>query len=354
VFREPKILFDEFMSFRSGMVYRNGVSHDATLAPVRNRFSDATVFVLDTDAVTMVANVSLSKPSSILSALPFTRLPFPKTWIEWAAEDMKKAMAELGSPNRVDVDEGIRIERVGFLIQELPRKEGEPRRLVAEYVHRDRFATVNKGVTDLSPARLIITVPDDLPDPDDVLIAGDRLKLVDEDMSGRVRDLYRQMESDPYEMACYLELHDAFQPEPHPDAAPIIGAAAQMMGPERAQRVVERQKTEARRQANLLLPALILLNTRNAVETEVVPAPEKLNKSRAKKKLAPLVEHRIVRLKLSRSQNIRSKSNAEGARAIRGTLVRGHFKVMRNGIFWWNAFARRGYGAVTKSYVVTP
>jgi hypothetical protein len=260
------MLYDEFMSFRSGMVYPNGVSHDATLAPVRKRFSDAAVFVLDTDAVTMVANVAFSKPSSILSALPFTRLPYPKTWIEWAAEDMKKAMAELGSPNRVDVDEGIRIERVGFLIQELPRREGAPRRLVAEYVHRDRSATVTKGVTDLSPARLIITVPDDLPDRVDVHNAGERLKLVDPDMSGRVRDLYRLMENDPYEMACEIELRYAFQPEPHPEAAPIIAAAEQMMGLAKAQQVVERQKVEARRQANLLLPALILLNSRNAVE----------------------------------------------------------------------------------------
>jgi hypothetical protein len=45
--------------------------------------SDAQCFELTESARDACLQVASSKPTSILSAMPVTRLPYPKTWLEW-------------------------------------------------------------------------------------------------------------------------------------------------------------------------------------------------------------------------------------------------------------------------------
>ena len=340
------------------MVYPNGVDYDAVQDPVRRRLSKATVFVLDRDTVAMAANVALSKPSSILSALPFARLPYPLTWIEWTADDIRSAMAELGSPNiKPFAHSSARIERVGFLLEELPAKAGEARRLLVEYYYRESAPGHSKSIPEMAPIRFVITMPDDLPDPADAqgdMGAGTPADAREASATGRVRDHIILLQKNPYEQACSDLLHDAYRSELHPAIGPIIDAMSEMMGLSKTMKIIADKTREAGLQSLILLPSLILLNARNAVESQLVPAPEKLNKARLKRRQHPLVEHRVVKLKLSKSQGARSEQGSDSSRHIRGTLVRGHFKTRRTGIYWWNAYARAGYGAVTKSYLVTP
>jgi hypothetical protein len=53
-------------------------------------FKDARYFELADDARDACFQVAQSKPSSIVSALPMTRLPYAKIWIEWMAHGPAK------------------------------------------------------------------------------------------------------------------------------------------------------------------------------------------------------------------------------------------------------------------------
>jgi hypothetical protein len=94
------MLIDDFKEFETGMTYPSGYRHDQCTRAVKKRISEAEVFVLDRDAVAMAAGVALSKPSSTLAALPWVRLPFERMWVEFSNQELREAMANLGSPNR--------------------------------------------------------------------------------------------------------------------------------------------------------------------------------------------------------------------------------------------------------------
>src|SRR3546814_6550481 len=86
------MLVNTLNEFSSGLEYPDGTRHDDALISTKKRLSGAQVYILDRDAVAMAANVSLSKPSSILSALPWVRLPFETTWIEFTNNGVRDAM----------------------------------------------------------------------------------------------------------------------------------------------------------------------------------------------------------------------------------------------------------------------
>lgn len=89
----------------------------------------------------------------------------------------------------------------------------------------------------------------------------------------------------------------------------------------------------------MLQCAIMLLNSRNLTSAEKVPAPDKLNRQRAKKGRLPLMDYTTIRIKLSRS--LAQRAGAPGERsAARLHVVSGHFKVRKSGVYWWNDFTR--------------
>src|SRR3546814_15616932 len=110
------MLVNTLIEFSSGLEYPDGTRHDAAWISTKKRLSGAQVYILDRDAVAMAANVSLSKPSSILSALPWVRLPFATTWIEFTNNDVRDSMADLGSPNLHAPGPVSRLIHSGFLL----------------------------------------------------------------------------------------------------------------------------------------------------------------------------------------------------------------------------------------------
>jgi hypothetical protein len=89
----------------------------------------------------------------------------------------------------------------------------------------------------------------------------------------------------------------------------------------------------------LLRCVILLLNSRNMTAAEAVPAPAKLNKARAQKGKQPLLDYTTIRIRLSRAMATRAGSVDERSPS-RFHVVRGHFKVRKTGIYWWNDFGR--------------
>lgn len=342
------MLATEIQEFRTGLVYPDGYEHDRSMDGLRRRLGGATKFVLDPQACAMAANVALSKPSSVIAALAFARLPADPMWIEFSNVDVRRAMEELGSPNITPPRTAVAIERSGFLLSSTPLG------LVLEYVHADRTPD-GRRLTDLCPVSGIFSLSGignmpPPPFPDFVKEEAPRIA------KGRVQHHLDVVHRDPAEAAAEKEIRSRFRTMSHPDLAAIRRNLVAMSGEEEVLAIEEAQGREMYRLFALqVLPALILLNCRNAVDAEVVPAPEKLNRQRARKGKAPLPEYRIVRVHLSPSRRRAYESTGRTAAAARGHLVTGHFKVRKSGVYWWSPHWRGSTkdAVPDKTYVVT-
>ena len=82
-------------------------------------------------------------------------------------------------------------------------------------------------------------------------------------------------------------------------------------------------------------------------------ANEKLNNLRRLRGKTLYFAHKTIQLKLSEEEQLLIKQT--GARGeSRAHLVRGHFKVRKNGVFWWSFHIRgdAGKGWINKDYEV--
>lgn len=332
------MLVNQFNEFKSGMKYPNGYPHDRAVIPVKKRISDSEIFLMDKDACAMAASVSISKPSTIVSALPWVKLPFDSVWIEFDNGDLRNAMKDLGSSNVKPPNTVVTIERSGFLI----RHQGDS--LVFDYVHSDRTED-GMRVIDLCPVRGRFSLKMD--DETNLEPGWHPLGRGTRGAVGRLKRHLDLIATDPREMAAHQEIEDRFDWRSHPDMTSVREAMIGMMGPDRVASIEENQAAEMRRLFMMqILPALILLNCRNAVETEYVEVSAKLNKNRIAKGKPPLAEYRIVKMRLTpRFERVVARNGeATTSRLTRATLVTGHFKVRKSGIFWWSPHARSGYG----------
>lgn len=321
------------------------IKQNQVMKPFLKRLSEAKVFCLDRDATAMAAHVSLSKPSSTLSALEFARLPAQKTWIEFVNDDLRNAMADLGSPNIKPLNSMTTIIRSGFLMWE------ENGRLVMDYAHLDKTGD-GRYVHDLSPVRLFFDLTSDEPEPHSVRNSSGMIPLT----KGRLREFYRLLSKDPAEAAANASIRARFTWMPHPDWTEVAADLTTVMGQEKVYEIEENQADDASRTFALqILPGLILINCKNAIAEEGVTPSAKLNKNRSAKGKAPLRSYTLLKMHLTSARKRTAAAGGEFARMVRAALVIGHFKVRKNGIFWWSPHARRGYGeAVHARTVVTP
>ena len=85
----------------------------------------------------------------------------------------------------------------------------------------------------------------------------------------------------------------------------------------------------------LLRAAVMLLNSRNLATTQPRPIAPRLNKARAKRGAAPLLDYSHVGIRLTRALSARAGMAGDAHQPHRLHLVRGHFKIRRSGVFWW-------------------
>jgi len=336
------MLVDTILEQRAKVVIGDAISYDDLLAPFRSRLLNAEVYVMDADAVAMAANVSLSRPSSILAALSWLRLPHDSIWLEFSNEDLSRAMADLGSPNVRPRNTMGRLKRSGFLL----RKEVDG--ISFEYVH-DMAVTGSSDVAELASLRGFYDLSGIGSLTSESAV---HIRSASPAAAGKVRQSLDLLARDSMEAGANLEIAGRLDFKNHQDMLP--GIEALRSAGRNVERLQADWESEIRRLFLMLcLPSLLLINTRNAVSLEPGPSLEKINKKRTRMGRRPLVEHIVVKLHLTAGQKRAARISSGGEKAIRGTLVAGHFKVRKTGIFWWSPHARSGYGAVTRTTIVT-
>src|SRR5215472_13371641 len=75
------------MRLADQIIAARGSNNDRVLygaiSALAHELASAQLFDLSNEVRDACDHVACSRPSSILSAIPVTRLPYPKTWVEW-------------------------------------------------------------------------------------------------------------------------------------------------------------------------------------------------------------------------------------------------------------------------------
>ncbi len=310
------------------------------MSGVVSRIKQASVFVLDPMASVMCANVFFSRPSSILAALDHVRLPMPTVWIEYSNLAAREAFARMGNENTW-IDGAVFIEKTGMVLTQ--RGSFIDMEAVAQFKKDDGTRIIEllttKCTFDATPGRFIL--------------GGVEPRPVSHAATGQAKRYYDMLSRDEKEAAANKEIRERFVSRPHPDYAEV----SSLMPRASVEKAMEGHAEDMFRMfTTQILPSLILMNCRNAVEQEDVPAPAKLNKARRAKGRVEIGPYRVIKLKLRDKVRKRHEARGRSGVSVAGGLVIGHFKARSSGVFWWSPHVR---GEIPSSaprtvHVVTP
>ncbi|MGI9491893.1 MAG: hypothetical protein ACR2QF_05760 [Geminicoccaceae bacterium] len=286
-------------------------------------------FVLDRQTLGAVMGVSHSSPQSIMSARSFARAPFRKTWIEWRFQDVLDAR---GMQCRQEPDRYPPI-RVGCLLQENPDRPLSGMMTLAWRNQDDVEQSLFCQIYDLGEE-----------DPDLDLVAAhfvqdSRLGYHDDleslraeltgDQEGVAETTRAHLNRDRQQVDYLLEGMSRFDFVNNPRTIRLADLIAK-----ESEFSATHFLRDWEREGLTVISSMILMNSRD-LAVRVPVSQVKLNRKRRARGKLPLESHTILRL--GAGMGIPQGGSRASSRAH---LVRGHFKVRRGGVFWWNSHIR--------------
>ena len=297
-------------------------------------------FVLSPTAVIAASQITYSKPSSLLAALPLCRPPYKRMWIErqgnidgpdWDNSESRNN-AKISRPLSFGtLIECITDDMTVFSVTYFWRHRMPPDRNPLEGIVVCPVGFIlsvgDKTMHDLVSALPSKYVDNGEPVPDHVIWAIDRLKKRYDTISSDPRiDKYNEDER-----AAAIAVEERA----------IIVNSIYYSEPEKYT-VKADWLSDLNGEQLLLISSLALINSRNNVE--MVPHTfERLNKKRRRKGSPDLLSYSVVKINLSKRDQATATAAGLSGADIRRHMVRGHFKIRRGGIYWWRPYIR-GHG----------
>jgi hypothetical protein len=330
-YRGPKHLRDEF-------------------AYLARKIEGAQRFVVSPDVRGAIRSLLTSRPSTLVQAAPFARLPFERCWFEWTPP----GDANL-HPGQVSVSRcGAVLEAYGphgftmFTAWEYEPKahlaaiKEEVRRQVPDdqYDVIDHRLVPNYGVSSVVGAY-------DLSDFDGPPamdsdphfkwfhqrpLTRDDLDRQRDDVKNGVR--WALKDEKEWRAIKQLEERSAFRVHHETHGSEKIEAQHRETGD------ISSIIHDVQDEMGHLFATLILMNSKNCVNVAKAELPVKLNKARRKHGKRELLPYSTVHIELTKSQQRAVASGVMSREEARRHLVRGHFKVRASGVFWWGDFWR--------------
>jgi hypothetical protein len=298
-------------------------------------------FVFDASTIEAVRGLLRSKPSTLLEATAFARLPYPLCWFEWPA------------PPDGPIDENqVRVAKVGAVLQQLDGRANaysittawafDKASVGAAVMDMDLERIVEESLSDLGVSALVGGV-DFSPEP---LTLGPPWWQGHKPGGREIEDklMRRYGAVDPTQAQAVRILNEMIGYQPNGAEGVEMLKIAASMGDDYV-------KSKIRDIADDILPLLgmmILLNSKNGVDTRAHEPPPKLNKARAKRGQPPLIAYREVTIKLGGGDRRAVRAGGVSHEEVSRHLVRGHFKVRKSGVYWWRNHIR---GSETKGDV---
>jgi hypothetical protein len=341
----------------------NDKAMGGSLTSLGKELARAECFELAPEVVDACVNVSRSKPSSILSALPYTRVPFSKCWVEWTPSTGR----ESENPNRpVPQKIGFLTEAQGDLshgsmtwawrhngnVAGLPLMVGPMGSTFDWRQGADvpgTFATISEKIArEMSPQQIEAIKQAGLEwRPDAVIKAAHNWHLSADKAATVLHEIphWKKHAQDTVEQAAAADLaNHAFLGLSRHCGNLVMNISRRVQAGDMAQEVAfalgKSWSDDVLGEMSFAQAFFIMLNSKNAVEMRREDLA-KLNRARSKKGRPALQEFTMTALRLpSRLMRAGAGVEAAAARAARQHLVRGHFKVRSTGIFWWSPFVR--------------
>lgn len=348
-------LYDKVMAAPGTLVDR---AFFGSFTNIAKKLQTAQCFLIEKDLANACEEVCMSRPSSIVSALNHTRLPYPVTWIEWHPNERGLLTIQNDKPAP---------RRMGCLI--LSNKEGNKGTAIYMWEHDKKNTPPEyaKYITEGDGSELtldpfgIIFDWSGSKDPVMVQYAKSIGYSIGEEVwskkyTGRGREDYRKslqnsrrwksLSHFESEVEAYMELEKTAGIVPLDECADMFSSfvgPALLPGGEMHDNFMQDLEGEFAFTQALIL----MLNTKNSVVQRNKEDLTKLNKSRARNRKPPLKEFTITNIRLNKVHARTANASGMSREVARRHMVRGHFKLRSSGVYWWSAHIR-GMGELMK------
>lgn len=315
------------------------------MAPI---MKEAQCFDIADNIVDICDHLSETRPSTVLSAMPMLRMPYPKIWLEWTHADHRK-----GNPS----NNGKPIpQKMGCYIESDP--DGARGVVVFFWKHKE-LQDLPAGLDELSidPIGIVFDWTQEPGKPPreqyaDMFLGNTGLPIKIHPQQGfeAHRDAmlkgkkWRKFAQDEKEVRAFMAL------QARSDVVPLLQFTKlfEVCGPALLPggHLYESFVNDIAGEFSFIESFILMLNSKNTIIQREREDLSRLNKARAKSRRAPLKEFITTKVRLSPTQQRRHGIASGWHESARQHLCRGHFKLRSTGLFWWSSHLR-GFGDKT-------
>jgi hypothetical protein len=310
------------------------------ISALATRINEAQRFVFSETALTACEKLSKSRPSSLLEATKFCRIPFQTTWFEWSTgNDTRTLKMDHWNPE-LDVEAPVRMGFLAECLDETYRRFG----LTLVWAHSPSSSLFAKALRQENGAtakdvRAKIGYPVEISSIGYVINWDRDWPLTINPPAEPIpRGSYTKFSTNKTEMEAMRQLNRNRIPTFTPYTEKFC-ETVRKANHSQFDRMMKASSQDWEGEYQKIIAIICMMNSRNCVSTEKVEL-SKFNKARNAGNKKPFLSYSSVEINLSRNDARRAESANASPSEIRQHIVMGHFKVRKGGVFWWNPFLR--------------
>ena len=334
------------------------------LSSMAAKIDKAQRFVLGHDAAEACIELMKSRPSNMIKAMPICRLPYKTMWVETSGGFSENTRDPIVAPipaSQGTLIDGFDSQRGCMTIAWVHGPTAEHREYqcnASPYGLWFDFSEDGDAIAMVRAhhAKVVANVEADLT----TRLASQLIRIVCERIESRfslsedpdrIREFMRRHEvwarwvNDPHEVEA-LQRHNRHMKvglSPHGIGSVLAALAigASFNSPDAFARMMGNWEQDIEGEGPFGQFFLTLLNSKNCM-TQAPVSMAKLNKARAKRSgnKPALLDYTTINLTMSPARARAGAASGLSREAMRLHLVRGHFKVRKTGVYWWNSFPR--------------
>lgn len=338
------MLIDDFLAFEYPESIRQQVERFKSLART------AQVFVMDDDVVSIASNACYTTPDSFIKMIKLAKLPYPVVWVERAPSHERE---KYNHGEALGINTAFP-KRIGYLLE--ASADGETTSAYLFWTHHGDA----ENMVHFSLGFSFIIHAEGLQNFNKIINSALQAFPQFSKQVGYYLAQYENIDIEAIKnnpSGCVFKIcekdKDALK-EAFKRSQVLVNPAFISLMIAHSESIPDLYKSiinDFAGETNFIISLLALLNC-SATNKELVTISPRLQKSRMTRGKLPLIDYHILKIRLSSSQQKYLKGIPKEQRRLH--LRRGHFKVRKTGMFWWNPhFAgNKELGFIDKDYAV--